>query len=86
MFQENTVIGSSSSFHYASFNFKLPCRSCHICFGILGHSRNFAVNHLYGNGPLVMGRMDTTISPGVPSGHFHAVQGENAFALTLTDN
>jgi len=46
----------------------------------------FAVNHFYGNGPLVMGRMDPIISPGVPSGHVHAVQGGNAFALTLTDN
>jgi hypothetical protein len=46
----------------------------------------FAVNYFYGNGPLVMGRMDPIISPGVPSGHVHAVQGENAFALTSTDN
>jgi hypothetical protein len=46
----------------------------------------FAVNHFYGNGPLVMGRMDPIISLGVPLGHIHVDQGGNAFALTLTDN
>jgi hypothetical protein len=50
------------------------------------NSRTFAVNHFYGNGPLVMGRMDPIVSPGGPSGHVHAVQGGNAFALTMTDD
>jgi hypothetical protein len=50
------------------------------------NGRTFAVNHFYGNGPLVMGRMDPIVSPGVASGHVHAVQGGNAFALTMTDD
>jgi Domain of unknown function (DUF1996) len=48
--------------------------------------RSFAVNHFYGRGPLVMGRMDPIVTPGGPSGHVHAVQGGNAFALTMTDD
>ncbi len=48
--------------------------------------RTFAVNHFYGTGPLVMGRMDPIISPGEASGHVHAVQGGNAFALAMTNN
>jgi len=48
-------------------------------------ARTFAVNHFYGDGPLVMGRMDPIVNPGVPSGHVHAVQGGNNFALTMTD-
>jgi hypothetical protein len=47
--------------------------------------RTYAVNHFYGVGPLVEGRMDPIVSPGVPSGHAHVVQGGNAFALTMTD-
>ena len=46
----------------------------------------FTVNHFYGKGPLVMGRADPIVSPGTPSGHVHAVQGGNAFGLTLTDD
>lgn len=48
--------------------------------------RTFAVNHFYGDGPLVMGRMDPIINPGVASGHVHAVQGGNGFALNMTEN
>ena len=48
--------------------------------------RTFAVNHFYGTGPLVEGRMDPIVSPGVASGHVHAVQGGNNFALTMTDD
>ena len=48
--------------------------------------RTFAVNHFYGDGPLVMGRMDPIVSPGTASGHVHAVQGGNAFALSMTDD
>ena len=48
--------------------------------------RTFAVNHFYGKGPLVEGRMDPIVSPGVASGHVHAVQGGNNFALTMTDD
>lgn len=47
--------------------------------------RSFAVNHFYGDGPLVSGRMDPIISPGGPSGHVHTIQGGNAFAVTMTD-
>jgi Domain of unknown function (DUF1996) len=47
--------------------------------------RTFAVNHFYGNGPLTIGRMDPIVSPGVPSGHVHAVQGGSNFALTMSD-
>jgi hypothetical protein len=47
--------------------------------------RSFAVNHFYGNGPLTMGRMDPIVNPGKPSGHVHAIQGGNGFALTMSD-
>jgi hypothetical protein len=47
--------------------------------------RSFAVNHFYGKGPLVEGRMDPIVNPGVASGHVHAIQGGNAFALTMED-
>lgn len=50
------------------------------------NQRTFAVNHFYGKGPLVMGRMDPIVNPGGPSGHVHAVQGGNAFALSMTDD
>ncbi|TVY62784.1 WSC domain-containing protein [Lachnellula suecica] len=45
--------------------------------------RTFAVNHFYGQGPLTMGRMDPIVSPGGPSGHVHAIQGGNGFALDM---
>jgi hypothetical protein len=48
-------------------------------------SRTFAVNHFYGNGPLMMGRVDPIVSPGTAAGHVHAIQGGNAFGLTMTD-
>ncbi|RFU34593.1 hypothetical protein B7463_g1718, partial [Scytalidium lignicola] len=48
--------------------------------------RTFAVNHFYGDGPLVIARMDPIVNPGVESGHVHAVQGGNAFAVSLADN
>ena len=48
-------------------------------------SRTFAVNHFYGIGPLVEGRMDPIVSPGVTSSHAHAIQGGSNFALTLSD-
>ena len=47
--------------------------------------RTFAVNHFYGKGPLVEGRMDPIVSPGQPSGHVHTIQGGSAFAETLSD-
>ena len=46
----------------------------------------FTVNHFYGKGPLLMGRVDPIVSPGALSGHVHAIQGGNAFALTMTDD
>jgi Domain of unknown function (DUF1996) len=48
-------------------------------------SRTFAVNHFYGKGPLVEGRMDPIVSPGQASSHAHTIQGGNAFAMTLGD-
>jgi len=45
----------------------------------------FSVNHFIQSNPLVMGRMDPIVSPGVPSGHVHAVQGGSAFALNMTN-
>jgi hypothetical protein len=48
-------------------------------------SRTFAVNHFYGKGALVEGRMDPIVSPGKPSSHAHTVQGGDAFAETLTE-
>ena len=48
-------------------------------------SRTFAVNHFYGQGPLMMGRVDPIVDPGQPSAHVHAIQGGNAFAETLSD-
>ena len=47
--------------------------------------RSFAVNHFYGKGPLMMGRVDPIVTPGGPSGHVHAIQGGNAFGMTMTD-
>jgi hypothetical protein len=47
--------------------------------------RTFAVNHFYGQGPLIEGRMDPIVSPGGPSGHVHTVQGGNNFAVTMSD-
>jgi len=47
--------------------------------------RTFSVNHFFGDGPLTMGRMDPIVNPGVASGHVHAIQGGNAFALTMSD-
>lgn len=47
--------------------------------------RTFAVNHFYGKGPLMMGRVDPIVNPGGPSGHVHAIQGGNAFGMTMTD-
>lgn len=49
-------------------------------------SRTFAVNHFYGNGPLLSARMDPIISPGVASGHVHTIQGGSNFALNMTDD
>ncbi|CAG8977936.1 hypothetical protein HYALB_00001816 [Hymenoscyphus albidus] len=49
------------------------------------NKRSFAVNHFYGKGPLVEGRMDPIINPGVASGHVHTVQGGNKFSLTMSD-
>ena len=43
----------------------------------------FAVNHFIQSNPLVMGRMDPIVDPGVPSGHVHAVHGGNAFDLQV---
>lgn len=48
--------------------------------------RTFAVNHFYGKGPLVEGRMDPIINPGVASSHVHTIQGGNNFALSMTDD
>ena len=47
--------------------------------------RTFAVNHFYGKGPLVEGRMDPIVAPGKASSHVHSIQGGNAFAETLSD-
>jgi hypothetical protein len=49
-------------------------------------ARTFAVNRFYGKAPLTTGRADPIVSPGVPSGHHHTIQGGSAFALTMTDN
>lgn len=48
--------------------------------------RTFAVNRFYGKGPLTVGRADPIISPGVPAGHHHTIQGGSAFALSMTNN
>ena len=48
-------------------------------------SRTFAVNHFYGQGPLVSRRMDPIVSPGQASGHVHTIQGGSNFALTMSD-
>lgn len=47
--------------------------------------RTFAVNHFYGKGNLVTGRMDPIVNPGVASSHVHTIQGGSNFALTMTD-
>ncbi|PBP20919.1 wsc domain containing protein [Diplocarpon rosae] len=48
--------------------------------------RTFAVNHFYGTGALVEGRIDPIISPGVAASHVHTIQGGNAFSLSMTDD
>lgn len=48
-------------------------------------SRTFAVNHFYGDGFLVSGRMDPIVSPGKTSSHVHAIQGGSNFAETMSD-
>ncbi|KAM3076049.1 hypothetical protein ACMFMG_006438 [Clarireedia jacksonii] len=48
--------------------------------------RTFTVNHFYGNGPLLMARVDPIINPGQASGHVHAIQGGNAFAMSMSDS
>ncbi len=48
-------------------------------------SRTFAVNHFYGQGALVEGRMDPIVDPGGPAAHVHTIQGGSNFALTLSD-
>jgi hypothetical protein len=45
----------------------------------------FSVNHFIQGSPIVMGRMDPNVSPGGPSGHVHAVQGGNGFALNMSN-
>ncbi|TVY20777.1 WSC domain-containing protein [Lachnellula arida] len=45
----------------------------------------FSVNHFIQADALVIGRMDPIVSPGVASGHVHAVQGGNGFALSMTN-
>lgn len=47
--------------------------------------RSFAVNHFYGKGNLVTGRMDPIVNPGVASNHVHTIQGGNNFKLTMSD-
>ncbi|KAK6585852.1 hypothetical protein PZA11_000909 [Diplocarpon coronariae] len=48
--------------------------------------RTFAVNHFYGKGALVEGRMDPIVSPGVAASHVHTIQGGNAFGVSMTDD
>lgn len=47
--------------------------------------RTFAVNHFYGKGALVEGRVDPIINPGTTSSHVHTIQGGNAFKETMGD-
>jgi hypothetical protein len=49
-------------------------------------SRTFAVNHFYGKGALVTGRMDPITNPGVAASHVHTIQGGSNFNLTMTDD
>ena len=46
---------------------------------------SFSVNHFIQGSEIVMGRMDPIVSPGVASGHVHAVQGGGGFALDMTN-
>ena len=54
-----------------------------LVYGI--NSGSQTVLHFYGNGPLVSGRVNPIVSPGVASGHVHVFQGGNAFSLNMTD-
>lgn len=47
--------------------------------------RSFAVNHFYGKGPLVEGRVDPIVNPGTISPHAHTIQGGNAFGMSMTE-
>ncbi|KAF4621963.1 hypothetical protein G7Y89_g14382 [Cudoniella acicularis] len=70
--------------HFTKATFLAAFASTSSAYSATG--RTFAVNHFYGKGPLTQGRMDPIISPGVASGHVHAIQGGNAFALSMTDD
>lgn len=48
-------------------------------------ARTFAVNHFYGEGPLLTARMDPIINPGTVGSHVHTIQGGSAFAETMDD-
>ncbi|KAG9246146.1 putative WSC domain protein [Calycina marina] len=48
--------------------------------------RSFAVNHFYGKGPLLEASVDPIVSPGSRSDHVHAIQGGNAFKMTMSDD
>ncbi|QSZ29784.1 hypothetical protein DSL72_004301 [Monilinia vaccinii-corymbosi] len=50
------------------------------------NQRTFAVNHFYGQGPLLTARVDPIVNPGKPAGHVHTIQGGSAFAMTMEDN
>ncbi|KAJ5035425.1 uncharacterized protein L3040_007893 [Drepanopeziza brunnea f. sp. 'multigermtubi'] len=50
------------------------------------NARTFAVNHFYGDGALMEGRVDPIVNPGVASTHVHTIQGGNAFNMTMTDD
>lgn len=47
-------------------------------------SRTFAVLRFYGDGPLMEGRVDPIVSPGVASGHVHTIQGGSNIGVSAT--
>ncbi|EPQ67891.1 Bgt-1691 [Blumeria graminis f. sp. tritici] len=55
------------------------------CSAYSPSERTFTVNHFYGQQNLITARMDPILSPDGPSGHVHAVQGGNAFAMSMSD-
>lgn len=46
--------------------------------------RTFAVLHHYGDGPLMVGRVDPVVSPGQISSHVHTVMGASNFGMSST--
>ena len=46
-------------------------------------SRTYAVNYFTGTDPLLEGRYDPIVSPGMYSSHVHTIMGGDAFSMSM---